>query len=81
MGEVSPPFGISNWFIWSVPVEGIKRQEKQDRMLQWATVTIDSTIATDKRRIWVKPATFFKFRKGVQYKVRYIFHRAFLYFL
>lgn len=51
------------------------------RQAVFATVTIDNTVATDKKRIWIKLVKFFKFRKCVQYKVGYIFHKMFLYFL
>lgn len=75
MGQKCPHSGTSNCFIWTVPTNGLEKQEKQRQDVS-AAVTIGNTIATDKKRIWVKPVKFFKFRKCVQYKVRYIFHKG-----
>lgn len=76
MGKDSPPSGISNYFIWIVPIERINRQDRRRRDVSAAT-TIYNTVATDKKGIWVKPDKFFKFRKCVEYKVRYVFHKVF----
>ena len=65
-----------NCFTWIMPIDGIEKQEKSQQNVS-ATVAVDNTIATDKKRIWVKSVKFFKFRNCVQYKVRYIFHKCF----
>lgn len=43
MGKKSSLSGISNCFIWIVPVDGIEKQEKQRQDVS-ATVTIDNTV-------------------------------------
>ena len=46
----SPHSVISNGFTWIMPIDGIEKQEKPQQNVS-ATVAVDNTVATDKKRI------------------------------
>lgn len=75
MGKEFPPPGSSNCFIRLYQLKGQKVEKARQGVS--STITISTTVASDKKRIQVKSVKFFKFRKCVQYKASYLFHKVF----